>query len=804
MGNVLQQPLSLAAIGKAISIQFSNALTWPDSNWQRPLLIEMQRFELWASNLGLYHSGHSALDYRFRDSPALSQYASRLLITLEETLLSFMEACADDAVDSTGEALEEDEDDEKVEDEDFSSYQTVPIQEEYITNITQTVDRLYALSFQIRNPALRTGLSRALGYTEIDRESGEVFRSWSNEADMNADFLIHRLAQANTRRRQQFKYWNHRNFNLVFAIAHIPESESVVSLDSYVIVSNDNNGDLMLPPPPQVDPDAKEFECPYCLILCGRKMLHSQAWERHVLRDLRPYVCTFENCKQPDQLYDTLSEWVAHESAEHSQRNETPRTCPFCRQVNVSSMHIAYHLRRVARFALPRWNETDAGERGSVALSNINRGASDAGEDSLESSVDDAWATSAKSIFLYVSAIDDGGAENLVDSTVVKLRPVDNTEVILVDRLRQNTGNSGAMAVTWTDDNGNPVPVDYDSIYDGMIIVATLSNPQRSPSEFAPDTTLDVGVQELDLDIQGRDPSDGRTGVRTTENMRAPLREINQEDIPSEVSQPAPEAYSDDDSMSGTDPTIYEYLEGRAQQDNATSSYNDPRREHDAFEVENMRHYREYVEETIPGQGNLYSHAQPMLDPDYHDNTYNHVVEPETHLSSSYPPNDTRQGYPNYGVPGYENTEEWGGHARQTSSYHRNRRAGSGLIEVLSSASGDGSDPHGHTERLRDRTHANPSETGQNSDQHTRVALPGYRNAMIRAHIDRIIRDGSGLPRSADVPPPGGRHPQPVAYRPPLAHPPTLPLQLVLDSRFTAQADQYFQCGKVRMATLAS
>lgn len=51
-----------------------------------PLTTQAQRYELWAENLGLYQSGHSSLDYRFRDAPSIFQLTHRLLSHLMETL----------------------------------------------------------------------------------------------------------------------------------------------------------------------------------------------------------------------------------------------------------------------------------------------------------------------------------------------------------------------------------------------------------------------------------------------------------------------------------------------------------------------------------------------------------------------------------------------------------------------------------------------------------------------------------------------------------------------------------------------
>jgi hypothetical protein len=86
MEEVSTKTESLGAVGKDILQEFTRLVTLVNPEYQAKVSNEMQRFELWASSLGLYHTGHSSLDYRFRDSPPLSQYALGLLIDLVETL----------------------------------------------------------------------------------------------------------------------------------------------------------------------------------------------------------------------------------------------------------------------------------------------------------------------------------------------------------------------------------------------------------------------------------------------------------------------------------------------------------------------------------------------------------------------------------------------------------------------------------------------------------------------------------------------------------------------------------------------
>lgn len=128
----------------------------------------------------------------------------------------------------------------------------------------------------------------------------------------------------------------------------------------------------------------------------------------HVLRDLRPYVCTYQDCSEATRLFDTRQDWVAHEDSCHrriwrclehpeatfltigaykhhieafhvSNRTElqstellrvgestsevADRPCPIC-LIDITDAsglqhHIAAHLIRIALFALPRSTDAD-------------------------------------------------------------------------------------------------------------------------------------------------------------------------------------------------------------------------------------------------------------------------------------------------------------------------------------------------------------------------------------------------------------------------------------------------------------
>ncbi|KAM0546213.1 hypothetical protein ACHAPJ_010999 [Fusarium lateritium] len=56
-----------------------------------------------------------------------------------------------------------------------------------------------------------------------------------------------------------------------------------------------------------------EITCPYCLYtLPAQQVFDERKWQNHVKNDLDPYVCLFEDCEQPDVLYNHSDEWLNH------------------------------------------------------------------------------------------------------------------------------------------------------------------------------------------------------------------------------------------------------------------------------------------------------------------------------------------------------------------------------------------------------------------------------------------------------------------------------------------------------------
>ncbi|KAI4941058.1 hypothetical protein J4E86_010558 [Alternaria arbusti] len=190
------------------------------------------------------------------------------------------------------------------------------------------------------------------------------------------------------------------------------------SVTSYAVTVKDLDGKgIDLPPPPKAATCDKDFECPYCWIVCPARYGKGRAWKTHLLQDLQPYICTHRDCESSELLFRSRREWAEHEAThrklwrcpehvnalyntqaglENHLRQEhigsfpddqiaimakigetiavdSREKCPICFVPTATEglgdlqSHIANHLERLATFALPHGREDDEDSASSVA-----------------------------------------------------------------------------------------------------------------------------------------------------------------------------------------------------------------------------------------------------------------------------------------------------------------------------------------------------------------------------------------------------------------------------------------------------
>lgn len=220
-----------------------------------------------------------------------------------------------------------------------------------ISGIFIHVQSLYKISVSLRRPAVHDNYIRSV--SKIANASYFIpwYHSYVESMFPDAsEVLVHRLALANTWRRQQLEYWVQHPQDAAEGIlseAAVPpkESKQTQSLGipsrttkktfSTVASSAANNNDtfsgrpktiyqpsllvasghLRIPDMPKVDSifGQTSFECPYCRAqLDVQTMQKQELWKEHVFRDLRPYVCTYEDCPNAEKLYVTRHDWTYH------------------------------------------------------------------------------------------------------------------------------------------------------------------------------------------------------------------------------------------------------------------------------------------------------------------------------------------------------------------------------------------------------------------------------------------------------------------------------------------------------------
>ncbi|KAH8802415.1 hypothetical protein F5884DRAFT_886872 [Xylogone sp. PMI_703] len=98
--------------------------------------------------------------------------------------------------------------------------------------------------------------------------------------------------------------------------ASYPKSVSLSGITKSAVQRREG---MDVPPPPSKDHDeSKEAICPYCFRIVEKEEMMQPRWGRHILRDIEPYVCLFNNCDKPHELYKTIDEWVNHMQWQHA------------------------------------------------------------------------------------------------------------------------------------------------------------------------------------------------------------------------------------------------------------------------------------------------------------------------------------------------------------------------------------------------------------------------------------------------------------------------------------------------------
>lgn len=270
------EPQGLSAVGFIVSTRFKDlsGLTPAIKDLEvhnARLVIEEQRFRIWAASMGLLQKGHASLEYRVRDASLLKDGIFKILDEMASHLdnLLAIARCDRGPLNEEGECFDEEEPGSDIDntsdwsDAEFESLDEVGFR---VNCLVECVDALYNLAIKIRNPrnrpqrtmqqlCERVPPNERLQFIE-ERQSFEVARlshyhkerlmqdvgliDCSTTASLTSSYLLRRAGIANARRREQFIYWRAHAVKLAYDSSW--RSESGVLADDALLLSRHEPG----------------------------------------------------------------------------------------------------------------------------------------------------------------------------------------------------------------------------------------------------------------------------------------------------------------------------------------------------------------------------------------------------------------------------------------------------------------------------------------------------------------------------------------------------------------------------------
>ncbi|OCL04529.1 hypothetical protein AOQ84DRAFT_300694, partial [Glonium stellatum] len=335
-----------------------SALLRPNINFpeQMPLSKvkdEVSRFKVWSGNIGAHRSGRSSLDYRLRDASHLRKRVVGLLKDLNESLsdatsIVLGEIVPWDKISSSEDGLGINTNEKLDNSDHIEDSLSVTELSQILSDIIEVVNCLLRLSVAIRNPAPHDRFVKSASTDTSHYEPYDIQHACMKfpSADKKLTAL---LGKANSRRRQYFKYREEHRYKLsqgldfgsgITGIAapsttatSLPQyiKECTDTADDFGTLDEDERSDtgfsptsyatsavasveIRVPPLPKQSRDGP-FECPFCFMIISANTTPS--WKKHVFKDLRPYVCVWQDCLTADQEFSRRHEWMEHVMRRH-------------------------------------------------------------------------------------------------------------------------------------------------------------------------------------------------------------------------------------------------------------------------------------------------------------------------------------------------------------------------------------------------------------------------------------------------------------------------------------------------------
>ncbi|KAI1345579.1 hypothetical protein F5Y01DRAFT_52592 [Xylaria sp. FL0043] len=365
---------SLAAFEAASAIETQAQPEDSHLIWVEAIGDQLSKFKLWAGNIGAHRTGRSSLDYRLRDSSNLHTQVVRLLDDLITSLNEALSILSGERLPWDRDLGEADELDDELKDllvnEEFEFDSELG---QLTKEIDDTISHLLRLSISLRNPAphdrfMSTEYAKVRYFEANDKAHVEAKFPQASQT------LIVRLGQALSQRRQYFRYREAHHEKLARGLFDSGRSEAGAqstvassiplamkgpeAVPVFGGLDEDERSDtgfsqtsfattapgserLRIPPLPKRSYDGP-FECPFCFMLISVSSTYQ--WKKHVLRDLRPYICLAEDCQAASKEYGRRHEWMNHMLQKHWKT----WLCPYrCGLHDTTETNLREHLARV-------------------------------------------------------------------------------------------------------------------------------------------------------------------------------------------------------------------------------------------------------------------------------------------------------------------------------------------------------------------------------------------------------------------------------------------------------------------------
>ncbi|CAG9992211.1 unnamed protein product [Clonostachys byssicola] len=301
---------------------------------------QLARFNLWASNIGVFAARHASLDYRLRTDPPVKAAIEGNIDILCKHLLKTLKGSPDLSKEEFNALFDAPRTHVSVFAKGLLLKSTSDghTRTKELKLVESRITTLHKLSIAIRQASNRNTLTKIPELLESDsdyyllRERGENSAKIFNfvkdvRFDIGAEFedfvrtdgfgfaRATRKISTNNKRatgkhfsgaawqlyRSMFPYEHSNTTHEETAVPELFVSNSKPPPASAVLSSSvpttadggfGGGGLFDVPPPPKLDGNEKERTCPYCyLVLPAKTFSTAKRWERHLVEDLQPWHC---------------------------------------------------------------------------------------------------------------------------------------------------------------------------------------------------------------------------------------------------------------------------------------------------------------------------------------------------------------------------------------------------------------------------------------------------------------------------------------------------------------------------------